>query len=168
MDLTITERIIIANQFKILAKLYPEDAVRYIHFREALENGYKLHYAEIVKPYKNEMPEEECMEVINILDMYSALTHSYNRLQETTGVNGDEILFDGFDSNDETHQYLYANYVIKDLERFSILISGQSSPDLNSHSKRLGKYRKMLSVWKSYNKEYNLNLKQIRDILDAA
>lgn len=167
MDLSLTERVIIANQFKILEKLYPDEAKYYAIQRKALEAGYKLHYADIVENFYDEMSEEECREVIDILDMYRALTFSYNRLPDKAGIDEREIRFDGFDGNEETSQYLYALYFIVDLERFTELTYGQKSPDLNSHGHRLKKYRDMLAVWKSFDDKHNLNPDQIRAILDA-
>ncbi len=167
MDLSLTERVIIANQFKILEKLYPDEAEYYSNHRKALECGYKLHYADIVENFYDEMSEEECREVIDILDMYRALTNSYNRLPDKTGIDEDKIRFDGFDGNDETSQYLYTQYYIVDLDRYNELTYGQKHPDLNSHGHRLGKYRTMLAAWKSIDDRHNLNSNQIRAILDA-
>ena len=167
MDFSITERLIIANQFKILEKLYPEEAEYYAAHRKALESGYKLHYAEIAENFFDEMSEEECREVIDILDMYRSLTFSFNRLPDKTGIAESEIHFDGFDGNDETRQYLYAQYFIVDLDRFTELTYGQKHPDLNSHGHRLQKYRTMLAVWNSIDDKHNLNPDQIRVILDA-
>jgi hypothetical protein len=167
MDLSLTERVIIANQFKILEKLYPDEAEYYSNYRKALECGYKLHYADIVENFYDEMSEEDCREVIDILDMYRALTYSYNRLPDKAGIDERDIHFDGFDGNEETSQYLYAQYFIVDLDRFKELTYGQKHPDLNSHGHRLQKYRTMLEVWKSFNDRHNLNPDQIRAILDA-
>jgi hypothetical protein len=167
MDLSLTERVIIANQFKILEKLYPEEAEYYSNHRRALECGYKLHYADIVENFYDEMSEEECREVIDILDMYRALTDSYNRLPDKAGINEREIRFAGFDGNEETSQYLYAQYFIVDLDRFQELTYGQIHPDLNSHWPKLDKYRAMLEVWKPIGDRHNLNSNQIRAILEA-
>jgi len=167
MDLTVIERLLISNQFRILAKLYPEEEEYYSVQRKALENGYKLHYAEIVENFYEEMTEQECLEVVDILDMYRALTFSFENLKEKEGIREEEIHFDGFDGNNETRQYLYARYFILDLDRFTELTYGQKNPELNSHSARLKKYRNMLAVWKLYKDKHDLSSKQIRAILDA-
>lgn len=168
MDLTIVERLIISNQLMILEKLYPEEEKYYSTQRKAIECGYKLHYADLVENFFDEMSEDECREVIDVLDMYRALTFSYQKLPDKAGIEEDEIHFDGFDGNEETSQYLYAQYFIVDLDRFTELTYGQKHPDLNSHSHRLEKYRAMLAVWKSIENKHNLNEKQIRAILDAS
>lgn len=167
MNLTKVERIIISNQFMILEKLYPEDANYYSTRRKALECGYKIHYDDIGEGYFDEMSEDESREVIDILDMYRALTFSYQRLQDKDGIDEEDIHFDGFDGNDEIRQYLYAQYFILDLDRFEELKYGREHPDLNSHANRLNKYRAMLPVWKSFPDRFNLSSEQIRTILES-
>jgi uncharacterized protein YfbU (UPF0304 family) len=143
MDPTIVERVIIANQLKILEKLYPEEAKYYAAHRTAIENGYKFHYDDLVTYFLHEMPEEESQEVLNILSMYRALTFSYQRLDDRTGISKDDIRFEGFDGNEEGSQYLYAKYFIIELDRFEELKYGQEYPDFNSHANRLlGKVQK--------------------------
>lgn len=167
MDLSLKERLIISNQFKILEKLYPEDAEYYSTYRKALECGYKLHYEDIFQHFFDEMTEDECKEVIDILDMYRALTYSYRKLNNKEAIEENDIHFDGFDGNNEINQYLYAQYFIIDLNRFSELTYGNKYPELNSHSPRLEKYRKMLAIWKSIDDRHKLNSEQIRMIISA-
>lgn len=167
MKMSLTERAIIANQLKILEKLYPEDAKNYAIYRTAIENGYEMHYFDFFEGSLEEMSKEECLEVIDILDMYRALTFSYQKLTDKTGIDENEIHFDGFDGNEEPRQYWYARYFILDLDRFKELTYGQEYPDLNSHCNKLETYRGMLSVWKSIEDRFNLNADQMRRILDA-
>ena len=51
MDLqpTLEQRLILINQYKILEKLYPEEAETYSQHREILEEGYTLHYNDLIK-----------------------------------------------------------------------------------------------------------------------
>lgn len=167
MDLTKIERLIIANQFKILEKLYPEEAGYYSNERKAIENGYKFHYEEIIEHLNDEMSEDECREVIDILDMYRALTFSYAKLKDKSGIEEDEIHFNGFDGNNEIKQYFYARYFILDLGRFDELTYGQKFPELNTHWPILDHYRDMLHVWKNIQDRHDLNKEQIRAILDV-
>ena len=41
---TLEQRLILINQYKILEKLYPEDAKTYARYQEILNKGYTLHY----------------------------------------------------------------------------------------------------------------------------
>ena len=45
----VTERLLLANQCKILEKLYPSDADHYAARREALERGYTLEYSSVFR-----------------------------------------------------------------------------------------------------------------------
>ena len=72
------ERIILCNQYLILEKLYPEDAEDYAQTRKALEHGYALHYSDLAENiYEDELSEQECQEVLDILNMYSFVTSAY-------------------------------------------------------------------------------------------
>jgi len=167
MDLTKQERLIIANQFRILEKLYPEEADYYSQHRKAVEEGYKLHYNWIMESLHDEMPEADCQEVLDVLDMYRALTFSCQKLKKEDAIEADEIRFPGFDGNSETRQFSYVNYFILDLGRYNELRYGAEYPDFNSHSPQLDKYRRMLSIWETHKEKRELNAKEIKAILEA-
>jgi uncharacterized protein YfbU (UPF0304 family) len=167
MDLTLQERLLIANQLKMLEKLYPDEADYYSKHRKAIENGYKLHYAWLVEHFSDEMTEEECREVLDILDMYRVLTFSYQKLKDKSGIDEQDIRFRGFDGNNETNQYSYVQYFVIDLERYNELRYGGEYPNFNSHCLMTEKYRRMLSAWKIHKDKFELNKKQIKEILEA-
>lgn len=153
MELSKKDRLIIANQLKILAKLYPSESNEYENQRKAIESGYSLNYSGIFDSIYDEMSKEECQEVIDILNMYRAITFSFQKLKDKVDIDEYYLKFQGFDGNNETDQYSYVCYFVIDLNRFQELKYGLEYPDLNSHSPMLEKYRKMLEVWKeSYNK----------------
>lgn len=167
MELTNIERLIIANQLKILEKLYPEEAEYYFQQRKAVEYGYTLHYDDLFESLYDGLSEDECKEVLEILSMYRALTFSYQNLADKTGIEEEDIHFDGFDGNEETSQYFYVKYFIVDLGRFDELTYKEKNPDFNSHLPMLDRYRRMLSVWRSYRDNHKLNNEQILSILRA-
>jgi uncharacterized protein YfbU (UPF0304 family) len=171
MELSIKDRLIIANQLKILERLYPEEAGGYSIHRKAIENGYKLHYSWLTNHFcEEEMSEEECREVLSILDMYRAITFSYQRAEDKEGLDESEIMFRGFDVNHEVKQFGYVMYFIVDLQRFPELRGEGEYPDFNSHgSVTLSKYKKMLQIWNQYGDEnkQSLTIAQIRNLLGA-
>lgn len=145
MEFSRKERLILCNQCLILEKLYPEEAEGYAQTRKALEKGWALHYRAIAENiYEDELSEQECQEVLDILNMYSFLTFAYKKLKDTEGIDEHRIKFDGFDGNSETSRMGYVRYFIKDLGRFQELDSGG---DLNSHIQSLHRYQKMLREW---------------------
>lgn len=167
MDLSINERLILSNQFKILEKLYPDEANYYAQHRKAIENGYKLHYGWLAEHLYDEMTEEECREVIDILDMYRALTFSYKDLDDKSEIDEKEIRFPGFDGNNETSQLSYTNYFIIDLGRFNELRDNSEFPDFNSHCLMMDKYKRMLNAWNQCPDKHHLGKDQIVKILGA-
>ena len=169
MDLSKKDRLIIANQLKILEKLYPEEADDYVKHRMAIENGYKLHYSWLLAHLSDEMSEEDCREVLDILNMYRALKFSYKELDDKSGIDEKKIRFAGFDGNMEGNQYYYTNYFIIDLDRFNELRDGSEYPDFNSHHPMLEKYKKMLGVWNGFQDEdkFHLDKERIERVLRA-
>lgn len=167
MDLSKKDRLIIANQLKILEKLYPDEADYYAKHRKAIEDGYKLHYNWLVENFYHEMSEEECKEVLEILDMYRALTFSYQHLDNKSEIDETEIRFRGFDGNNETSQYSYTQYFIVDLGRFDELTYGAKYSNFNSHCPMLDRYHRMVAVWKQCRDKFNLSKDEIRKILEA-
>jgi hypothetical protein len=167
MDLSEKDRWMIANQLKILEKLYPEEAKNYSVQRKAIERGYKLHYLGLTEYFEKEMPEEKCKEVIEILNMYRAITFSYQKAEDKEGLEESAIRFEGFDGNEEGEQFGYTLYFIEDLGRFDELRGGAEYPYLNSHRNMLYKYRKMLQIWYQYEKRHPLTIAQIKELLEA-
>ena len=152
------------NQLLILEKLYPEEADYYARNRKALENGYELHYSWLTENISDGLSEEECKEVLDILDMYRSITFSWQRLHEGEELP-EKLKFRGFDGNNETALMSYVQYFVIDLERFDELTYGKEHPYFNSHFPMLDKYRRMLSVWKKY--DFDLTEEQIASVMEA-
>lgn len=166
------ERLMLSNQYRILEALHPDDADYYKNTRTALEEGFELHYNEIFQGFaENELTTDECREVLDILDMYRAITFSSNKLnaEDINEIDSFYLKFEGFDLNDEYEgkRVIYARYFINDLDRFQELKYGNSYADCNSHDERMPKYRAMLKVWSSFSDKYNLNKDQIKELLNA-
>ena len=166
MDLSKKERLILRNQLKILEELEPEEAEYYRKTRKAIEKGFSLHYEPKVLLYE-EMSEEECREVINILNMYRALTFSYKNLDDKSEIEEVKIEFPGFDGNNETKQLAYAEYFMNDLDRFAELRDDSDYPDYNSHSRRLEQYRRMLNEWNAIGNKHELSKEEIIRLINA-
>lgn len=167
MKLSKKERLSFIYQLRILEALYPEEADHYAKSRTALEEGYSLHYAWLVDHLYDDLTEEQCREVLSILDMYRAITFSLAKLEKSDALNSHHLAkFVGFDGNNETHLMSYARYFIVDLDRFSEL-KYDEYPYFNSHCPMLGTYRKMLELWSSVGKGYELSREQLAVLLGA-
>lgn len=158
MELSKLERINLINQFLILERLYPDEAEYYSRHRKALEEGYVLHYKWIFEHLHPEMSESECREVLDILEMYRAITWAYFDAHNTKQVDDHKYRFSGFDGNEESEQLAYASYFIVDLDRYSELNYDKEFPSFNSHCPMMPKYRAMLDEWNKIGKPQNMKL----------
>lgn len=177
MKLDRKERFAIANQLKILEALYPEEASHYAIQRTAFEDGYESHYEWAMESISNDvLSEEESDEVINTLDMFSALKRSVQKLDDKTGLDEYDFKFRGYDGNHPKECKLlgYARYFVIELERFQDVLDGQTSHfDFNSHMEIRSVYSRMLSEWMKVpsgielGSRHNLTKAQIQTILNA-
>lgn len=163
MELSKVERLIIANQYRILEKLDPDEAEGYARHRQALEDGYQLHYDEAFYNIWDNLPEKECRFVLDVLSMHSALHFSFKELEDKSGIDEAYIKFQGFDGNNESHYMAYCKYFCVKLERFSELVD-QGHDGFNSHSPTLDLYRRMLDAWERMDKPHRLSKDQIKEL----
>jgi uncharacterized protein len=140
MKLTTVERLTLLNQYRILEKVDPPNASVYRQACEILESGYTLEYGiELLTGIDpDEMSEDECREVRDILDLYRALKKALQNLPAGT-LTAKDAEFPGFDGNEESKQYAYTKFVIEDQHKWG------ESKALNSHWPHLQKYRVYLA-----------------------
>ena len=159
----------LANQYRILEKLYPEEADHYERAREVLERGFTLNFDDYIPHiYERTMSEDACKEVLEMLDMFSALERSYRHLpKKPDGVSERDVTFLGFDGNHETEQLSYASFLIEKEGKWREL--ADHGDHLNSHAPLLGSYHRMLEVWEEFPMEekYELSADNIRQIVAA-
>jgi uncharacterized protein len=156
MNLTRTERWILSNQYRILEKLYPDEAEALARNRDALEMGYELEYREACQHIyddRDTMTIDECKEVIDILAMFSEIKTDFTSLTDKSGIDEWATKFIGFDGNDETKQMGYVRYIVEQGNRFETLDRGDN---FNSHAPMLEPYRRMLREWNSSTNKMHL------------
>src|SRR5437868_5720806 len=96
MKLTYVERWTLANQYRILEALYPDEAKHHQYARTVLEEGYELHYLDLYPGLSQDegtLSEMECDEIQEILQMYWVLQNTYQKLPnaERKGIDGDKL-----------------------------------------------------------------------------
>lgn len=158
------KRFELINQLLILEKLYPEEADHYAQNRKALEYGFELHYSWLTENLSDGLSEEECKEVLDIMDMYRSITFSWSRINPDKEIPK-EIRFRGFDGNNEGALRSYVQYFIIELDRYEELKYGQAHPSFNSHTRMLARYKNQLRIWKGF--DFDLTAEQIASILEA-
>src|SRR5260370_11662197 len=132
IKLTVVERIILRNQYLILKQLNRDEAEQYEKLIAIVEDGYEHDYGQLAAAFSGDtMPEEDSAEVIDILDMYSALQMSRKELADKAAV-----AFPGFDGNDEREsRYLgYARFLVEDRRFTNVKLDAK---DFDSHGRGL-------------------------------
>ncbi|MGB1322848.1 MAG: YfbU family protein [Vibrio gallaecicus] len=158
------KRFELINQLLILEKLYPDEADYYAKNRKALEYGFELHYSWLTENLSDGLSEQQCKEVLDIMDMYRSITFSWSRINPDKELPT-EYKFRGFDGNNEGDLRSYVQYFVVELDRFEELRYGQSFPSFNSHTRMLETYRKQLEVWKKF--DFDLTEDEIASVMEA-
>lgn len=172
MHLDDKDRLFLINQYLILEKLYPEESYYYRNKRKAIEGQFELHYDMLDESSKDRMTSDECKEVMDILDMFRAISFSLQKMPEEHKEKLDfhYLVFRGFDGNNEGRHFSYALYLVNDLGRWEELKEGKDYKDLNSHAPVLEMYRSMLGAWQKYpvERRFNLSRDDLLEITSAA
>jgi uncharacterized protein YfbU (UPF0304 family) len=165
MKLSRTERWILANQYRILAKLHPESAAMYTDYAKALERGYAKvidRLGEMIR--RDDTNETESEEVDSVLALYDVLQRGFRTLEDPEGVEEEELRFIGFDAKTEGDYLGYAHFALASERRYPNLAT---APDLNCGIPMVRRYRRMLQEWKSLDRPSKPSAKEIRAILKA-
>ncbi|MES9786519.1 YfbU family protein [Bacillus pumilus] len=167
------QRTILINQMEILKRLDPQNSDEYERKIEVLYNGYSYFYSDIFGEIEEEFSPEISRKVLDVLNMYRNLYFSFKSLtsEEQGEISEEDVLFQGFDGNEEYNHYRFAKHVVNEADLYleiSKLID-EGKIEMNSHRNRLHYYNKLLSRWtkvKELAGRGNLTLQQIKNVLD--
>jgi hypothetical protein len=140
LDLTATERVLLANQYEILGLLKKEKS--YLLLSEALKDGHRWLYEQSFDWLSEDMPKKVAEDVLQILDIYSSMQSSYRDLTDKTGIEESQLRFPGFDGNNEGELLHFAR-ALRTSDRFTDTLVG----DLNSHMPTTETYDRMIRRW---------------------
>ena len=159
-ELTPAERLILSNQYRILATIDKEDSKDYGNKAQIVENGYSGLYYKLFEHISEEVDAKVTEQTSDILAMFRIINWSIDSLskEEKTQLDKSNLVFEGFDGNHDAH-YSQAIFMIENLNVFQ-------ESDLNSHSQfTLPRYLKQLKV---YNELYDagkpLKLEALQEI----
>lgn len=168
-SLTPFQRLSLMNQLSILKRLDPDNAEDYDDQIEILHSGYSVLYGEVFQGVFEEMPLEECEYVFDVLDMHRNLINSFEALQDKQGLTAEDVRFRGFDGNNETKRWAFAEYLQKTGRWKETLVGG-----LNSHSMMtMHRYPDMLKRYEpikqkildSHSGKWQLTAEQIKVVI---
>jgi len=166
VELNKFDRLLLMNQYRILSLLDQSNAEHYNKLRHALENGYVASYRDdLFARIRDGLSVEQCAFVLEVMNMYDALQHSYDVLDDKQGIEEERTKFPGFESDYELAQLGYARFVVEREGRFSHLKTFRA--DFVSHTPRLDQYRRMYDVWRLVDNRSELTRDDITAILGA-
>ena len=143
--------------YRVLASVETDEssAEHYGRLAEVFERGYAGEYAQAFIAIEDELTMSDCRLVWDILDMFTVLKASVERLGNTGVASLDEqapaaLTFKGFDANDprEGAMLAYARHLVAS-GRWGALAGffDDRHERGNSHMPTLGAYRRMLDVF---------------------
>ncbi len=170
MTFTLYQRLNLYNQYIILEKLSrlqeeSNEADAYAQKAKIVKNGFSFDYSECTETIQDELSETDCKLVWDTLNMYSVIISSYQNL-ETPGLSDEDVLFHGFDGNNE-HKFLdYCEYILFDLKCFAEL-TANGRKSFNSHSQLCERYRAMIRRWDEMDHPHQLTEEQIKILINT-
>jgi len=167
LEISKVERLILANQFELLS-MNKND---YISQKDCKNNatilleGYEYLYDEIFSGMDEVVSPEKGRFVLDILSMYRVISSSYEKLlEEGTSLRQRDIAFKGFDGNDESEEYSFACFFIKDYDRFKDLVANEFM-EFNSHGSSISTYKNELETYNEIRnlQEDNVNIRYLTE-----
>ena len=182
-SLNLKDRLMIANQYEILSRLTKDDHEKkqYENLRDIFVSGYSRYYSLATEWFSEEVNQEECKFVVDVLDMFRELYFSWVRNEEAQKEVEEEcVLFKGFDLNDtvEAKYFSFYKFLVEDLGRYSEikeLMEQGKIEDFNSHGfgpgrhglQRMVRKHNQIIASKGFRGSDHLTLEEINGILNA-
>ncbi|WP_117234340.1 YfbU family protein [Vibrio maerlii] len=166
MEMTNAQRLILSNQYYLMSKLTPENAEKYERLQTIVERGYELQMRELNKEFGC-LVEDECREVIDIMEMYHAMQESNKMLaeEERKEVDQRRLNFLGFDIATEAQLVNYVRF-LTDSEGLYPQFD-KADHHFNAQMPMLEKYRRMLTTWRNCPRQYHLSAAEFKQIFNA-
>jgi uncharacterized protein len=165
-DLSLKDRLILANQYRMLEMLDEKQSGRHAVHREILTSAMETHYVTLLDDFANDLNLDVSHEVMDILAMFTRLRLSFEHLTGASKVAEQEIRFSGFHPEFESEMLGFANFYMKKLGRHRWL-SESLNEGLESAVPMLDVYRRMLTAWKSIGMSKVLSDDEIGQIIAA-
>lgn len=164
MEMTHAQRLILSNQYQMMAMLEPDNAERYRRYQTIIERGYGLQLRELDKEF-GELSEATCRTLIDIMEMHHALHVSWSNHKAPCNIEERRLAFLGFDSATEARYLGYVRFMVNVEGRYTHFDSGTHG--FNAQTPMWEKYQRMLAVWHTCPRQYHLSENEIAQILNA-
>ena len=162
LKLTDTERLILANQYEILAVLKNDES--HERLSNELLSGHEWLYSQSFDHVSENLSNSDAEHVVTILGIFGDLRDSYEKFTDKSGIEAREVNFPGFDGNNESDLYSFARALWKH-ERFTNVLTEHA---VNSHMPTTDMYQRMIAKWAELGKpHYPYSKEQMVAILGA-
>ncbi len=160
----IFKRMVLANQYRILALLDEASADFWERAADIAEDGWPAKdlpgHADLTEAALNPLTEQDQTFVLDIFTVYQLLQEAVDDGMEAGDGLG--VDFPGFDGNHELRFMAYANHLQRE-ERFTYVRTG--SPGYNSHWPMVETYRNMIAAWRRFGRPHRLSRLQFDEII---
>ncbi|WP_040977345.1 YfbU family protein [Necropsobacter massiliensis] len=164
MQMTSTQRLILANQYKLMGLLEPNNVKKYQRLEAIVKGGFGLELQELDKEF-SDISEQECRTVLATLEMYHALQVSYNNLGDQSTITPHRLQFAGYCAQREKKYLNYLRFITGTEGKYQEFMHCEHGCD--SQTPMWDKYIRMLEVWRACPHEYHLSMAEIQRILNA-
>lgn len=164
MEMTSTQRLILANQYKLMGLLEPANAAKYQRLETIVKGGFALELKELDKEF-SDLSEIECRTVWDTLEMYHALQVSYEKLADKSDLSERRLQFPGYCAVREKKYLNYLRFITSTEGKYNEFMACEHGCD--SQTPMWDKYLKMLDTWRACPHEYHLSMAEIKNILNA-
>lgn len=148
-NLTNTERLILANQYQILAHLEQDDS--YKTLSDNLRDGHAWLYNQTLDMMvRDPLSRDDAEYVVNVLDIYDTIKSSYEHLKDKSGIAPHSVEFPGFDGNNEG-EFLAFSIALRKDRRFEDVIPERGK---NSHMTTTSRYMRLIDKYEQMGKPH--------------
>jgi uncharacterized protein YfbU (UPF0304 family) len=149
-----------------MQQIDPINADKYQRLQTIIERGYELQMLELNKEFGC-IPEDQCREVIDIMEMYHAMQESCKMLHESDQKQIDQrrLQFLGFDIATESRLVHYVRFMTESEGLYPQFDKGDHY--FNSQTPMHAKYRRMLHTWRNCPRQYHLSVAEFKQIFNA-
>lgn len=162
MELTLSQRLILLNQYELMSLLDNENEAKYRRLQTIIKGGFRLDMEQLNLDF-TDVSAQACQTILDTLEMYQALQASYNNLK-TKEITAHRVKFLGYCAVQEKKYHSYLKF-IKSEGKYNDSLECENGSD--SQTPMWSKYQKMLAAWRQCPRQYHLSEVEIRQILDA-
>lgn len=160
---TNVERLILANQYDILAKLDPSEAAAHRTLAHNLRHGYSYLYHLDTLDLRPELSEGDMRLALDALSLFSSLQDSTKDVDDPDGSLAKAVKWPGFDGNNEIELLGFTN-ALRENDQYAFLMPNGA---VNSGIQTSHMYIRMLSAWKSIGKPHSMTPEQVATVIAA-